>query len=84
MLSQILIYLRLCLIQNLEVPLTREIIKHPTDITPVVRSYLQDFYNEKDKNALNQYVLLIKSLLLANIGLSTTYFSYEATIFRLF
>lgn len=65
-------YLRLCLTQSLDVPLTREIIKHPTDVTPVIRNYLQGLYNEKekiDKNALLQYVSLIKTLLIANPGL---------------
>lgn len=73
---QILVYLRLCLTQSLNVPLTREIIKHPTDVTPIIRNYLQGLYNEKekiDKNALLQYISLIKNLLVANPGSSFTH-----------
>lgn len=71
-------YLRLCLTQSLEVPLTREIIKHPTDVTPIIRQYLQGLYNEKEKiekNPLLQYVSLIKNLLIANPGLASIYFT---------
>lgn len=70
-----MVYLRLCLTQSLEVPLTREIIKHPTDVTPIIRKYLQGLYNEKEKiekNALLQYVSLIKNLLIANPGSNCT------------
>lgn len=82
---QILVYLRLCLTQSLEVPLTREIIKHPTDVTPTIRNYLQGLYNEKEKiekNALLQYLSLIKNLLIANPGLDTIiYFLTDKTTF---
>lgn len=75
-------YLRLCLTQSLDVPLTREIIKHPTDVTPIIRNYLQGLYNEKekiDKSALLQYVSLIKTLLIANPGLSIINFILHGT-----
>lgn len=66
---EILVYLRLCLIQNLEVPLTRDIIKHPCEFTPVIRNEIQKLYSDKeaiDKNALLQYVSLIRQLFIAN------------------
>lgn len=69
-----MVYLRLCLIQNLEVPLTRDIIKHPCEFTPVIRNEIQKLYSDKeaiDKNALLQYVSLIRQLFIANPGILT-------------
>lgn len=66
---QILIYLRLCLIRGLEVPLTRDIIKHPSEVTPIIRKHLQSMFVANDaieNNPLLQYVSLIKGLLFAN------------------
>lgn len=66
---EILIYMRLCMTQSLDVPLTREIIKHPADDTKVIKKYLLEQYNPDEsleKSALLQYVSLVKQLLVAN------------------
>lgn len=65
---EILTYLRLCMLQTLDVPLTRDILKHPTEVTPLIRKYLREMYDPNstiDTNPLLQYVSLIKQLLLA-------------------
>lgn len=71
--TEVLIYLRLCLIRNLNVPLTREIMKHPCDVSPVIKKYLNELYDageNHDDNALFQYVTLVQRLMLVNPGTS--------------
>lgn len=66
--AEILIYLRLCLIQNLNIAMTREASKHPTEITPIIKKYLLKLFNEGEKiegNSLLQYLWLIQQLLKA-------------------
>lgn len=66
---EILIYLRLCLTQSLDVPMSREVVKHPCEVTPTIRNFMQKLYEEKedvDKNPLLQYLFLAKQLLVAN------------------
>ncbi|KAJ8933932.1 hypothetical protein NQ314_013688 [Rhamnusium bicolor] len=67
--TEILIYVRLCLIRNLEVPLTRDILKHPCEFTPQIRKQLQDIFEDtgnKNKNSLIQYTNLVREILIAN------------------
>lgn len=65
-------YLRLCLLRDIDVPLTREILKHPCEHSPKITSQLQSKINQggtkKHKNPLIQYTLLVRDLLLANPG----------------
>ncbi|KAJ8917780.1 hypothetical protein NQ315_010686 [Exocentrus adspersus] len=65
---EILIYLRLCLIKDLEVPLTRDILKHPCEFTPAIRELLENMSRDekKDTNSLIQYANLVRELLIAN------------------
>lgn len=67
---EILLYLRLCLLKNLQIPLERDILLHPNEYTPTVRNYLIDFYGKFteniDTNPILQYFDLIKRLLLTN------------------
>ncbi|KAF5283686.1 hypothetical protein FQR65_LT13757 [Abscondita terminalis] len=66
---EILIYLRLCLIQDLKVPLKREILRHPCEFTPVIRKKLQTLYHEneaQEKNSFLQYASLVRQLFIAN------------------
>lgn len=67
---QILLYIRLCLLRDTEVPLTREILRHPCEFSPIITSQLQAKINQgntkKHKNPLIQYMLLVRELLLAN------------------
>ncbi|XP_018321144.1 proteasome adapter and scaffold protein ECM29 [Agrilus planipennis] len=70
--TEMIIYLRLCLLQNLDIPLTREILRHPNEYSPKIRSYLEELYNDNDtveKSPLIQYVTLIRQLLIANIAI---------------
>nr|XP_022915862.1 proteasome-associated protein ECM29 homolog isoform X1 [Onthophagus taurus] len=67
--TEMIMYLRLCLIQDLEVPLTRNIIKHPCETTPIIKKHLQSMFKETDEienSALLQYVSLVKQLMMAN------------------
>lgn len=67
---QILIYLRMCLLWDIDVPLKREILRHPCEFSPVITARLQSKINQgntkKHKNPLVQYILLIRELLIAN------------------
>ncbi|KAJ8977535.1 hypothetical protein NQ317_010055 [Molorchus minor] len=65
---EILIYLRLCLIKDLDVPLTREILRHPCEHTPIIHDHLQKVNkdNGTKKNPLVQYTSIVRELLVAN------------------
>ncbi|XP_065156025.1 proteasome adapter and scaffold protein ECM29-like [Atheta coriaria] len=64
---EMLIYSRLCLIQSLEVPLTRDVLKHPTDESPVIRAYLKQLYNNHEmKASLVKYIVLLRQLVMTN------------------
>ncbi|KAK4875583.1 hypothetical protein RN001_012005 [Aquatica leii] len=66
---EILIYLRLCLIQDLNVPLKREIMRHPCEYTPIIRNKLQTLYNQmelQEKNSFSQYASFVRQLFIAN------------------
>jgi proteasome component ECM29 len=66
---EILIYLRLCLIRNLDIPLTRDILSHPCEHTPVVTDYLQNLFDDTkqiESNPLLQYTSLVRQLLMAS------------------
>ncbi|KAG5880535.1 hypothetical protein JTB14_026768 [Gonioctena quinquepunctata] len=69
---EVLIYLRLCLLINLDVPLTRDILKHPCEFTPEISVHLQSIIkqnnNKKGKNPLVQYTNLVRELMVANPG----------------
>ncbi|KAK9746868.1 Proteasome stabiliser [Popillia japonica] len=72
--TEILLYMRLCLNQSLDVPLTRNILKHPCESTPIIREYLQNLYKEGDvieKSPLLQYLHLIKQLMVAHPGIES-------------
>lgn len=69
--KEIMTYLRSCLVQNLNVALSRDIIRHPTEVTPLLCKHIQEIYaeNEKsDKNILLQYLQFNKKLLRVNSG----------------
>ncbi|CAG9821950.1 unnamed protein product [Phaedon cochleariae] len=55
--AEILIYLRLCLIRDLDIPLTRDILKHPCEYSPKIShlllSKIADTTMKKDKNPLD-------------------------------
>lgn len=63
-------YSRLCLLRDLDVPLTREIIKHPCEYSPVITAQFQSIMNQgntkKHKNPLIHYTSLVRDLLIAN------------------
>ncbi|KAK5644780.1 hypothetical protein RI129_006080 [Pyrocoelia pectoralis] len=66
---EMLTYLRLCLIQNLKIPLKREVIRHPCEFTPLIRNKLQSLYVETEsveQNIFSQYACLVRQLYLAN------------------
>ncbi|XP_050294249.1 proteasome adapter and scaffold protein ECM29-like [Anthonomus grandis grandis] len=67
---EIILYLRLCLLRNLDIPLTRDVLKHPCEYTPKVAKQILDIYNDPSgKEMLNHYASLVRSLLLTNSGL---------------
>ncbi|KAB0794456.1 hypothetical protein PPYR_11295 [Photinus pyralis] len=66
---EILLYLRLCLIQHLKIPLKREATRHPCEFTPLIRDQLQSLYVETEsveQNVFLQYASLVRQLFLAN------------------
>ncbi|XP_060528524.1 proteasome adapter and scaffold protein ECM29 [Cylas formicarius] len=71
--AEIVLYLRLCLINTLDVPLTREVLRHPCQYTPIITKHLRDVYagNGERANALSQYGSLLRKLLLANPALES-------------
>ncbi|XP_066149370.1 proteasome adapter and scaffold protein ECM29 [Euwallacea fornicatus] len=64
---EILLYLRLCLLRTSNVPLTREVPKHPCEYSPKIRESIQFTY-QHDKDIFVQYCSMIKPLLLAQPG----------------
>ncbi|KAF7270517.1 hypothetical protein GWI33_016522 [Rhynchophorus ferrugineus] len=66
--KEILLYLRLCLIRDLDVPLTREVLKHPCEYSPTISKHLRELFEKcvKKNNVLVQYGSLIRRLLLAH------------------
>uniref|UniRef100_A0A6P7FNW0 Proteasome-associated protein ECM29 homolog n=1 Tax=Diabrotica virgifera virgifera TaxID=50390 RepID=A0A6P7FNW0_DIAVI len=65
--TEILVYLRLCLIKDLEVPLTRDVLKHPCEHTPMIASFLQEkSVDLNDESSIIQYVNLVRNLMVAN------------------
>ncbi|CAG9835676.1 unnamed protein product [Diabrotica balteata] len=65
--TEILVYLRLCLIKDLDVPLARDVLKHPCEYTPKIASFLQEKSAElSDESSIIQYVNLVRNLMVAN------------------
>ncbi|XP_044754481.1 proteasome adapter and scaffold protein ECM29 [Coccinella septempunctata] len=67
--KEVLIYVRLCLIQDAKVPLVREIMNHPCDDTPIIAEHLRKIYSEpaqEDFEAFNNYLKLCRQLLISN------------------
>ncbi|KAK9876967.1 hypothetical protein WA026_015999 [Henosepilachna vigintioctopunctata] len=63
---EILVYVRLCLIQNVKVPLVREIMKHPCEDTPLISEHLREKYSEMttlESKAFIRYLKYSKELL---------------------
>ncbi|CAH1974017.1 unnamed protein product [Acanthoscelides obtectus] len=66
---EILIYIRLTLLRELDVPLTRDILKHPCEYTPKISVYMQSKAKNGDdskQSSLIQYANLVRRLLIAN------------------
>nr|CAH7763652.1 unnamed protein product [Callosobruchus chinensis] len=66
---EILIYIRLTLLRELDVPLTRDILKHPCEYTPKISAYMQSKAKKSEDgehNSLTQYANLVRQLLIAN------------------
>ncbi|RZC32274.1 proteasome-associated protein ECM29 -like [Asbolus verrucosus] len=67
---EILIYLRLCLVRNLDIPLKRDILNHPCEHTPVITEYLQGLFDESkpmENNPVLQYTSLLNSFISKDI-----------------
>ncbi|KAL3269226.1 hypothetical protein HHI36_008307 [Cryptolaemus montrouzieri] len=70
--KEVLAYIRLCLIQDVNVPLVREIMKHPCEETPLIAEYLQKSFMEPSKSeskAFLHYLKLCRQLLIANAAI---------------
>lgn len=70
--TEVLIYLRLCMIQHLNVPLNREIIKHPCDVSPIIKKFLIELHDKSrsdSSNTLTKYVTLVQKLMLYSPGM---------------
>ncbi|KAF5273782.1 hypothetical protein FQA39_LY00897 [Lamprigera yunnana] len=77
---QVIVYLRLCLIQNLNVPLKRDVMKHPCEYTPIIRDQFQQLYNHKElqqKNSFIQYSSLLQQLFIANPVIEPLHYMVE-------
>lgn len=69
--TEVLIYLRLCMIQHLNVPLNREIIKHPCDVSPIIKTFLNELFEKSStdsSNTLMKYLTLVQKLMLYRPG----------------
>ncbi|CAG9861828.1 unnamed protein product [Phyllotreta striolata] len=68
--KEILIYLRLCLVKDLDVPLSREILKHPCEYTPIIAAHLREKIKQSsvklEQQPLIRYANLIRDLMIAN------------------
>lgn len=60
----------MCLLWEIDIPLKRQILRHPCEFSPIVTAQLQSKINQgntkKHKNPLVQYTLLVRELLIAN------------------
>ncbi|KAL1514253.1 hypothetical protein ABEB36_003540 [Hypothenemus hampei] len=75
---EILLYLRLCLLKDLDIPLTKDVTKHPCQYTPKIVKHIREMYNnDKGKIALTNYRLMVKNLLLAQPEIETLSFKIE-------
>ncbi|CAH0555694.1 unnamed protein product [Brassicogethes aeneus] len=66
--NEILLYVRLCLLRDLEVPLTREVLRHPCEFSPVIGAHLQSLTNGNstvENTPLLQYAALLRQYLVA-------------------
>ena len=57
------------MVRNLNVPLTRDILNHPCEHTPVVAEYLRGLFDDSkpiESNPLLQYTSLVRQLLIAS------------------
>lgn len=52
--------------QELDVPLKRDVLKHPCEYSPIVRKRLQELC---DSDCLRQYVFLVQQLFLKHPGI---------------
>ncbi|XP_056640479.1 proteasome adapter and scaffold protein ECM29 [Diorhabda sublineata] len=67
--TEILIFLRLCLLRDLDVPRTRDVLKHPCEYSPKIAAHLKEIIKRTSdviNNPLNQYTSLVRDLMLAN------------------
>ncbi|XP_019760174.1 proteasome adapter and scaffold protein ECM29 [Dendroctonus ponderosae] len=66
---EILLYLRLCLFRNLDIPISRTVLKHPCEHTPKISEAILNVYNGKEgKELLDLYLEMVMTSLLAQPG----------------
>lgn len=64
--NEVILYMRLCLLRDIEVPLTREVLRHPCEYSPIIGKHLLTYYNKKDDSTspLQQYASLVRQYLI--------------------
>ncbi|CAH1134863.1 unnamed protein product [Ceutorhynchus assimilis] len=69
---EIILYLRLCLLKNVDIPMTRDIPKHPCEYTPKIVKAIREIYSDAaGKETLVQYSSMVKSFIIVQPGLES-------------